>query len=164
VFTRSVHPEISIVQGASAVPADFALIRAIPLFRYLGEAEVRKVLSVAKRRGFQAGDELITENSLGTETYVILRGSAQLVKGGLRIGVLEAGNCFGEMTMFENAPRSASVWAQEPGELLSLARPDLFPLLQRDPQLAVKLLWSVCQTLNGRLRKTTEDLTKARTG
>jgi CRP-like cAMP-binding protein len=140
----------------------FTHLESVPLFRYLGEDDVRKVLSVAKRRKFQAGDELVSENTRGTDTFVILKGSAQLVKSGVKIGALDTGSCFGEMSMFENAPRSASVWAKEPGELLLLGRAELFPLLQQDPQLAIKLLWAICQTLNGRLRKTTEDLADAK--
>jgi CRP-like cAMP-binding protein len=138
------------------------MIRTVPVFRYLNDAEIRKLLTISRRKPFEAGEELIAENSLGTETFILLRGSVQLVKGGMRIRGLGVGSCFGEMAIFENAPRSASVWSQEDGELLSISRAGLFPLLQRDPKLAVKLLWAVCQMLNGRLRKTTEELTEAR--
>jgi CRP-like cAMP-binding protein len=136
--------------------------RSIELFRYLTESELIALLSVSKQRKFEAGEELIVENSIGTETYLILRGKVELFKGRHHFAFFTAGGCFGEMAMFENAPRSASVVAVEPGTLIILSRPALFPLLATNPQLAVKLLWSVCQTLNGRLRKTTEDLADAR--
>src|SRR4029078_6720382 len=130
VFTRSVQPEA--VPGAAAASPDFDLLRSIPLFRYLEDAEIRKVLSVAKRQTFAAGTELIAENSMGTETFILLRGRAQLVKSGMSIGQLGPGHCFGEMTMCENAPRSASIWTHESVELLMIRRQDLYRVFQKD--------------------------------
>lgn len=142
--------------------AELNLFRSIPLFRYLDDEDLRRLLRLAKLRKFGVGEELIAEYSCGTETFVLLRGRAQVMKSGLKVGELGAGECFGEMSMFENAPRSASIRAEVAGELISFGRAALFPLFHDHPKLAIKLLWAICQGLNGKLRKTTENLAEAR--
>jgi hypothetical protein len=131
------------------------VIQKIPLFRYLAYPELMKVLAIANIRSYLPGDTIIVENSLGTEMYVILSGSVNLLKMGQRIRTLTTGAFFGEMGLIDNAPRSASIVAAET-RLIVITRSDFYPLLRREPQLAVKLLWSFCQSLNERLRATTE--------
>lgn len=134
-----------------------------PLFRYLGEAESERLMAIAQHRHFDAGEEIIAENSLGTEMFVILSGSVELETDGQWIALLEEGSFFGEMAIFENVPRSTSVRALESVEALSFSRKDLFRVFRKDSHLAVRLLWSLCQTMNSRLRNTTHALVRART-
>jgi hypothetical protein len=132
------------------------VIQKIPLFRYLAYPELMKVLAISSIRSYLPGDPIIVENSLGTEMYVILSGTVNLLKMGQRIRTLTTGAFFGEMGLIDNAPRSASIVAAEQTRLIVITRSDFYPLLRREPQLAVKLLRSFCQSLNERLRATTE--------
>jgi PPM family protein phosphatase len=132
------------------------LIQKIPLFRYLTYQELMKVLAVASVRSYMPNDPIIVENSLGNEMFVILSGSVSLLKSGQMIRPLKPGAFFGEMGLIDNAPRSASIVAAEPTRLMVIGRADFYPLLRKEPNLAVKLLWSFCQSLNERLRITTE--------
>lgn len=144
------------------VSAKAEAIRKIPLFKYLSYQETIKVLNIATTNIYQPGDVIIQENTVGTDMFVLLGGSVKLLKMGQPLNVLRDGAFFGEMGLIDNAPRSASVVAEVPTRVLTIKRNDFYPLLRREPQLAVKLLWSFCQSLNQRLRVTTELLADVR--
>src|SRR5207249_11261575 len=87
------------------------------------------------------------------------RGSVSVVKNGLPIAKLQSGGHFGEMGLVDQAPRSATVVADETTSAISIDRDSLLKLMRRDSLLAVKLLWSFVQVLSERLRNTNEALT-----
>jgi PPM family protein phosphatase len=131
-------------------------IGRIPLFRYLSYQEVIKVLNIAVTREYESGSVIIQEGAAGTEMYVLLSGTVRVLKGSQLLSVLRDGSVFGEMGLIENAPRSASIVSDGKTRALVISRKDFYPLLRREAQLAVKLLWSFCYSLNQRLRNTNE--------
>lgn len=134
----------------------------VPLFRYLNYSDVTKLLAVASVQPFPKGAIIIQEDSVGEEMSIICSGSALVTKGGQTLAQLTKGDVFGEMSICDNAKRSASVVAAEPAVLMTLKRADLLPLFRRDSQLAVKFLWALNQDLNHRLRVASRGLADAK--
>jgi PPM family protein phosphatase len=138
------------------------LLGKIPLFRYLSYTELMKVLSLVDLRTFEKGDTLIQEGSTGEEMFLLAQGLVNVVKADQVLTKIKKGEMFGEMSLFDSAKRSASIVAAEKTVAMVIARKELMPLLRREAQLAVKLLWALTQELNQRLRNSTKDLADAK--
>jgi CRP-like cAMP-binding protein len=78
------------------------------------------------------------------------------------IVTLGPGQHFGEMALVDKVPRSASVTADAPTQLMTMRRRDFFAIVRKDHDVAVKLLWSFLGVLTERLRNTSRDLGDAR--
>lgn len=72
--------------------------------------------------------------------------------------ILKPGQYFGEMSLIEDAPRSAITIAHTKCRLLFIGKEDFRRLLQDNKEVAYKLLWIFCRTLCNRLRETNDKL------
>jgi len=130
----------------------------IPMFRYLGYTEMTKVLSIAHLKEYAAGSSVVNQGDPSDEMYIIAAGDADVLKNGVKIAERKKGDFFGEMGIFDNAPRSATVSAKTSVTAITLHRKDLLELLRQESQIAVKLLWALNRELNDRIRKASEDV------
>lgn len=93
---------------------------------------------------YSAGEMIFCEFEPGNEFYLIQSGSVRVVKVindvEKTLDVLNAGEFFGEMAILENAPRSASIIAQEDSVLLEFNKSNFEMLMKGQPQLAYNLL------------------------
>jgi PPM family protein phosphatase len=137
-------------------------LKGVPLFKQLSYQQLVRIMNVAKQRPLEEGQPIFAEGEIGDELYVILRGTVELTKRGVKVAELEAGTHLGEMALIDASPRSTSATATEPGKLLSIARHDFYEILRKEPPLAVKLLWTFVRVLAERLRATTAELTDVR--
>ena len=141
------------------MPTDAALLKEVPFFQLMDEQErtalagILDVVQVpATRLVFSYGDP-------GDSLYIIRAGSVEIFitdDTGTRI-VLEtatAGDYFGEISLLDNGPRTASVVATEDLEALRLDRPDLEQFLDRYPSAALDML----TVMGRRLRSSAEQL------
>lgn len=130
----------------------------IPMFRYLGYTEMTKALSIAHLKQFAAGAAVVKQGDPSDEMYIIAAGETDVLKNNVKIAERKKGDFFGEMGIFDNAPRSATVTARTPVTAITLHRKDLLELLRQESQIAVKLLWALNRELNERIRKSSEDV------
>lgn len=93
---------------------------------------------------FPKGDVIFCEFEPGDNFYLIQSGRVQLVKimGDIEkiIDILEPGEIFGEMSILEEAPRSATAIAHTTVKALEFNRENFDVLMQGNPQIAMKLL------------------------
>jgi CRP-like cAMP-binding protein len=133
-------------------------LRALPLFEGLSDQVLRILATAARRRSFDPGEVLFHQGEQGTTCHVILSGTVRIYVIGedgreLAVRIMRAGETVGEMALFDDQPRSASVEALELIRTLELDQDVLLRCVQRSPRLALHLL----STLSRRLRLTTED-------
>jgi CRP-like cAMP-binding protein len=138
------------------------VLSQMPLFRPLGDPELRRVLQVTEVRAFTDGQAIITQGEKGNELFLVLNGEAEVIRGGNRVVVLRRGEHFGEMALIRSQPRSATVRSLGESELMVINRSDFFDILRKEHQLAVKLLWQFTGVLADRLAETTNDLSSAK--
>ena len=136
------------------------VLRRIPLFEHLTYREQNEVLAVAQTRTIPSGATVVREGDPGGDLFVLLEGQVSVEQGGLPIAVVRAGGHFGEMGLVDAGPRSASVRALEPLRAMVIPRAAVLLLMQREPSLAVKLLWAFVQVLSQRLRATNSELSE----
>lgn len=95
------------------------------------------------------GKALTDEGKPGHEFYLILDGEASVRRGKRKVATLEAGQYFGELSLLDRGPRTATVVAETDMRLLVLGQREFNGLLDEVPGLAHKVL----RTMAGRLRE-----------
>ena len=115
-------------------------------------------MSILKERSFRAGATIFNEGELGREMYVLREGEVEIQResaAGKKMAIvrLGPGETFGEMTLVELQPRSATVVATKPVTALTLTNLDLYNLYRDDNYAYVIVLQNICRMLSRRLRK-----------
>ena len=123
-------------------------LEEVPLFAGLSKRHLRRVAKLAHVRRFAAGSPLVRAGEAGRSFFVLLDGTAKVVRRGGRPRRLGMGDYFGEMALLDGAPRSADVVAESDVLALTVDRSGFTKLLSAEPTLAHTLL----RTLAARLR------------
>lgn len=128
----------------------------VPLFRGLSRAQLTKVARVADERRVRAGRAVIEERTYRSgggspAFYLIIAGEADVTVRARRVNRLRAGDSFGELTLLDGKPRSATIRARTDLELYRIRAWDFHSLVRSEPAIALGLL----KVLAGRLRDTT---------
>jgi serine/threonine protein phosphatase PrpC len=158
---------VSVEDSGADEAVSFARIDAItriPLFEHLTYREKNELLAIAHAQNYAAGALIVREGDPGGDLFVILDGEVRVEQHGLPIATLTNGGHFGEMGLVDAGPRSASVRAVTPIRAMVLHRDAMLGVLQREPTLAVKLLWAFVQVLSQRLRAANTELSDALAG
>jgi len=132
-----------------------ALLRKVPLFTGLKEEELRSLAEVTALRKFQKHSVILLAEEEGNTLFIIHKGKVKvsiLSEDGREIvlSIFGDGEFFGEMSLLDGLPRSATVIALEDTEALILRRDDLLRLIKQVPQIAIEFM----AELTSRLRKT----------
>ncbi len=138
------------------------LLSKMPLFARLNEREMLRIMQVSEVVSFERGEIVVQEGDRGDELFIVLSGEVQISRGETVLNDFGPGEHFGEMALIRAVPRSATVTASEPSELIVLHRSDFFEILRKEAELAVKLLWQFLGVLADRLDQTSRDLSTAR--
>ena len=138
-----------------------ALLARVPTFETLGEADLLEVAKVAVPRSFGAHEVIFREGDASDTCYVVRSGHARAIRGhsdgrALTLAQFGPGDIFGELAMFDDERRSASVEAIEATEVIGILGTDMRRLMREHPDIAVKLVIS----LGRRLRETNERLAR----
>ena len=139
------------------------LLKKVYLFRDMEEDELEELASLAKSCTFYQGDVIFREGDTGDSIYVIRLGSVKIVKADRegnesQVAILGTGSHFGEMTVADRQPRSATVIANEHTKLIKFDVNDLDDLFEKHPEIGFKFYRKLSMGLSRRLRNTTEDL------
>ncbi len=118
-------------------------LRSVPLFAGLKDRELKDILG-RTREVEHTGGEILEEGAKGVGFHLILEGSAAVLQHGQVRRTLGPGDYFGEISMIDGKPRSATVRPEGPVRTLSLAAWNFEPLLEKHPKLAHELLLGLC--------------------
>lgn len=127
------------------MPIDATILAEVPLFALLDEQERADLATQLDVVNFPAGQNVFNYGDPGGALYVIRTGAAEVFfknDTGERI-VLEqptVGDFFGELSLLDNGPRTASVWVKEDMEALRIDRNDLMYLFRTHPGAAMDIL------------------------
>ena len=124
------------------------LLGSVGLFEGLSQKELSQVHRQAREGEFSAGDVIVTEGETGVGFHLILSGRAKVLAGKRTIATLGPGDFFGELSLIDRGPRTATVVANTTLKTLSLVSWEFLPMLDRNPSIARKLLIAI----TGRLR------------
>jgi CRP-like cAMP-binding protein len=123
------------------------LIKGVWLFELCTPRELAAVGAITEQVEVAPGDVLTRQGEVGTELYIVLSGRATVDVDGRSVGDVGAGEFFGEMSLLDGGPRSATVTATEPMQLLVVDWRDMTGLFGTSPSVAEKMLRVVGQRL-----------------
>lgn len=127
--------------------ADLELLRRARLFEGLSKKSLEKVREQVREVDFDPGAEILTQGRPGGLMYIVVDGTVDVVVDGRTVAQLGAGDHFGEMSLFDDEPRSATVVATSPVHALSIARFNFRPLIHEHAEIADELLASLSRRL-----------------
>ncbi len=129
--------------------AKVKLLKGVALFEGLSSRELQKVARLADEVEVAASKRLATAGETGRELFVIVEGRATVKTPRGRTVKLGPGQFFGEMSLLDGAPRSATVEASTPMRLLVIGQREFGGLLTEVPSVAKRIM----RTLSQRLRE-----------
>lgn len=129
-------------------------IARVPIFGSCTADEIKAITGVAQESHFEPGQIIVTQGTPGQAFYLVLAGRVEILRDNKSLGAFGPGDFFGEMSLLDQAPRSATIRAIDATDCIMLSSWDFKSLLEHYPSIAVKLL----EVLSRRLRVANERL------
>ncbi|MFN3201991.1 MAG: Crp/Fnr family transcriptional regulator [Bradymonadia bacterium] len=137
-------------------------LKNVPIFGGLSDDAIRGLLEHSRIARFKDGELIVREGEPASEMYVVLSGGVAVLKrpsaGSMSAAdqmlcCLSAGDCFGEMSLIDIQPRSASVRAHTPTELLCLSHDEFARLCATDIETYTLITQNIAREISRRLRQ-----------
>jgi uncharacterized membrane protein len=132
------------------------LLSNIPLFESLTPEELRALARRLEDAWFEAGDVIFRQGDSGDSLFIVEEGAVEISfgEGKTRVSLasLFPGQYFGELSLFDGAPRSATATAVKKSNLIRLDRDDLVDFVNKTPSAALRII----AEMGERLRQTNE--------
>jgi CRP/FNR family transcriptional regulator, cyclic AMP receptor protein len=122
-------------------------LKTVPLFQGLGDKELKDVLAQSRVVEHDEGHDIVEAGAGSVGFHLILDGSASVTQGARTLGSLGPGSYFGEISVIDGKPRSATVTATSAVRTLSLPAWKFQPLLDAHPKLTRQILLGLCKTV-----------------
>jgi CRP-like cAMP-binding protein len=150
-------------------------LASVAVFKGLTPDEVKLFYHTSQRVTFNKAETLIEKGQTGSALYIILKGQFEVdlplgvyvpqQVGGqverrtskVQLNTLKEGDCFGEYSLIDQQPASASVIATQPGELIQVTKATFDAILQANDRVAKIVYYNILRLLIERLRKLNTD-------
>jgi CRP/FNR family cyclic AMP-dependent transcriptional regulator len=147
--------------GATRSADVVELLGRVPVFSTLEHCDLERIAQMALPRQFEPGQAVFREGDQSDTCYVVREGHARAVRSHgdgrtITLATFGPGDIFGELAMFEDERRSATVEALEPTSVIAVLGPDMRRLMNEHPQIAARLVIA----LGRRLREMNERLSR----
>jgi CRP-like cAMP-binding protein len=115
-------------------------LEKVMLFVDCSDGDRRDIAQVAHLLAFEDGEVILPQGEEGLGFYLLLSGSARIVRNGAEVAKVETGDFFGEVALLEGTPRTADVVSVGRAVCLGILRSDFKTLLVRLPRLAMRII------------------------
>lgn len=136
------------------------VLQTVPLFKSLRSGELRRLAELASVHSYRAGGVIVKQDDTAVALYCVLSGSARVLRessgseADVTLAELGPGAFFGEMSLLDDFPRSASVVATAPTQCALISKWDFEKELKAHPEIGLALL----RVLSRRVRSLDEQL------
>ena len=136
------------------IPDKTLHLKGIEIFEALSVSELAAVASVTEEIVCPPGEIVIKEGDPGETMYLLIKGEVSVIKDQgegheIELDRIGAGDYFGEMALFEDVLRSATIRTEQESRLLVLHKQEFKEIVREYPQIAL----NICKVLSGRIRK-----------
>ena len=115
-------------------------LASVSLFSSCSRKELQTIARASDEMSIPAGKTLVEQGDIGRECFVILEGTATVTRNDRRVASLGPGAYFGELSLLDKGPRTATVTAETPLTVLVLGPREFSAVLEQVPGMAHKLL------------------------
>lgn len=129
-------------------------VRGVPIFKELRDDFLVRLASIMDELSFPTNHTIFTEGQEGRALYIVVSGRVSVHLRGQELAQLDKGTCFGEMSLFDAEPRSASVTTLDPCDCLMLTQQQLYEAIDETPGIAVNII----RLLSRRIRELNNEL------
>lgn len=141
-----------------------SVLKKLPIFSGLADNDLLMIAPILKLLTFESGESVIHEGDKGDSLFIIRNGSVEVFKTNgvgeeVSLGILSEGSYFGELSLFDDHPRSATVRTLEHTDFLSLSRDDLAAALLGHPEVENVLYRNTIMETFSRFRKVITNFT-----
>ncbi len=138
-------------------------LQEVELFKYLNEDELRDLVPLFETKHFEVGDIMFNEGDPGDTLCILTDGEVSVSRKigedeDLVLAKFGKNSFFGEISLIDEKPRSATLKALTSGTYYTMKRGVFMHLLNSNPEMASKMLLSLATVFCNRLRKTGEQL------
>jgi CRP/FNR family transcriptional regulator, cyclic AMP receptor protein len=123
------------------------LLGNVPLLAGCTKRELRRIVALADEIDVPKGKVLIREGEPGRECFVVVDGTATVTMRGRRLSPMGAGSFFGEISLLDGGPRSATVTAETDMSLLVLTSQGFATLIRETPTAAPRIMRGLAERL-----------------
>ncbi len=129
-----------------------AFLRRVPLFSGLTEQQLDALAAGSARRSYPKGRTIVSEGEPSQSMYILLAGRAKVQRSDSEgkeviLAVLSSGEFFGEMSLIDDAPRSASVITLEPCEFMAVSKEAFKAMLVQSPEVTMAVMRGLVRRL-----------------
>ena len=119
-------------------------LKKVPAFKNLSKAHLDKIAQITEEVEVPAGKVLAKAGERGAEFFYILEGKAKIERNGKVADIFTANEFFGEVTLLDGKPRTATVVAETPMRLLVVDAKYFPKLLEKTPTLTNEIMRALC--------------------
>jgi CRP/FNR family transcriptional regulator, cyclic AMP receptor protein len=123
-------------------------LKKVSILGALSQRQLGTLAEWAKVLAYDEGETVVKRGGKGKGLYLILEGSTEVRRGGRVLAKLGVGQFFGEMSLFDNQPRSADVVVLKPSKLVALSKWEFWGFAASEPSVVLSIL----QEMSRRLR------------
>lgn len=129
-----------------------AFLRRVPLFASLSEAQIDMLAAGSVRRNFPKGRTIVAEGEPSSSLYILLSGRAKVQRSDsdgkeVILAVLRSGEFFGEMSLIDDAPRSASVITIESCDFMSVSKEGFKAMIAQNNEMTMAVMRGLVRRL-----------------
>ena len=144
-----------------SIPDRVLRLKNINIFEGLSVSELAAIASVTEEVDYPVGEVVIREGETGETMFLVIKGNVSVIKGEeeegtqkIELARIGAGDYFGEMALFEDTVRSATIRTAEESRFLVLHKQEFTEIVREYPQIALH----ICKALSNRLRQLHEKI------
>lgn len=115
-------------------------VRGVPIFKELRDDFLVRLASIMDELSFPAKQAIFTQGQEGRSLYILVSGWVKVHIGDRELTRFSKGDSFGEMSLFDAEPRSASITTLEPCECLILTQQQLYEAIDETPGIAINII------------------------
>ena len=143
-----------------------AILKKVPIFEELDGSDLLHIKRILHRRQYAYDEIIFRQGDPGLGMYIIESGIVSIInEPSLQpLAELSDGEFFGELSLLDDSPRTATAISKSDSSLLCFFQPDLLDILERNPRLGVKILVQLARTIGARLKKNNDTIYMLRSG
>lgn len=130
------------------------MLKDVPLFAGLNAKQLKTIAAGGKELSYEPGQHIVDEGAIGVGFFLILDGKVRVRKGSKTLAELKKGDFFGEMSLLDDQPRSATVEAISATSCLGITEWVFTGMAKSNPDIALGLM----KVLAARLRQSNKAL------